>query len=58
MYSCFVGVLSVESVFLIIDRLMGYNSTHFLVVVALSYFKYYEKGLLEITKEEEIEELF
>lgn len=58
MYSCFLGVLSPETVFQILERLMGYNSTHFLVVVALSYFKYYEKGLLEISKEDEIEEIF
>lgn len=58
LYSCFIGVLSVETVFQIFDRMVGYNSTHFLVIVALSYFKYYEKGLLEVSKEDEISEVF
>jgi hypothetical protein len=43
---------------MLLDRIMGYNSLHLLVVLALSIFKYYEKGLLEIEKEEEMNDMF
>lgn len=46
--SLFIGVLNVESTFQLIDRIMGYNTMHVMVILALSIFKYYEKGLLEI----------
>jgi hypothetical protein len=56
--SFFIGVLSVESTFHILDRVMGYNTTHAMVLLALSIFKYYEKGLLEVESEEDLEDIF
>jgi hypothetical protein len=37
---------------------MGYNTTHVMVILALSIFKYYEKGLMEIESEEDLEDVF
>lgn len=54
----FVGVLSVESTFQLWDRVMGYNTTHVLVILALSIFKYYEKGLIDADDDEELEDVF
>lgn len=41
-----------------LDRIMGYNTMHVMVILALSIFKYYEKGLLEVETEEDLEDVF
>lgn len=58
MVSIFVGVLGVDQVFMLIDRLVGYNTTLLLPVLALSIFKCYEKQLLAIKTKAEYEDVF
>lgn len=54
----FIGTLSVVQVYSIFDRTMGYGSTHFLPLVALSIFKHFEKELMEVSSEEDMKDVF
>ena len=46
--SFFIGYLEIDQTFLLLDRIMGFDTLHILPLVALGVFKYYEKGLLKI----------
>lgn len=48
MCSFFIGYLEVEQTFLLLDRIMGFDTLHILPVLALAIFKYYERTMLKI----------
>lgn len=54
----FTGSLSTEQVWILLDRLIGYNSNLLLPLVALGVFRYYEKILMNVRAKEEVEETF
>ena len=58
MIGFFIGTLAVDQVFMLMDRLMGYNSLHVLPVLALALFKMHEKQLLAVKTKAEYEDVF
>lgn len=56
--SWFIGYFSVDQVFQLMDRLIGYESLYLLPVLSLSIFKYYEKNLLLAKNKGEVDEAF
>jgi hypothetical protein len=58
MVSFFIGTLAVDQVFMLLDRLIGYNSLHLLPVLSLAIFKTLERQLLAIKSKNEYEEVF
>lgn len=54
----FIGLLSVESSFQFLDRVVGFGDLTLLPVLGLAIFKYYEKGLLEAEDMEDVKEVF
>lgn len=57
--SCFfIGILGPDQVFMLIDRLIGYNSLHLLPVLSLSIFKMHERQLMQVKNKSEYIEVF
>lgn len=58
LFHSFVGFLEVEEVFLIWDRVIGYDSLEMIALVAAALFIYRGDAIMKTTSIEEIEDLF
>jgi hypothetical protein len=58
LFHSFVGFLEVEEVFLIWDRVIGYDSLEMIALVAAALFIYRGDAIMKTTSLEEIEDLF
>jgi hypothetical protein len=54
----FVGFIEVEQVFLLWDRMIGYDSPDIIVLLAVALFVYRSDALMQCSSKEEIDDLF
>lgn len=55
---CFIGYLEIPEVFLLFDRIIGFDSVEIVPILAAALFVYRSNLIMNCTSQEEFDELF